>query len=229
MQPVHDQHDRPLLFVVEPAVKGVGEPLVGALTVGFRQCLFGLQRVLDNDDVRTPPGQHAADRGGDPADLGRRVELRHRLMLRREPGREGPPVPVAGDDRRQSRDNLSASSCAWLTQRICALGLRPRHQAGNATEASSDFRWRGGGRILPPNSSVSFAVTISTCQPNANGVRGLSSRKQHRAKLVKSRCSSPLYPSPSSVTACILEVSPQRRGVHGEPSIVGYLLSPAEK
>src|SRR5215471_17775211 len=40
--------------------------------------------------------------------------------------------------RRQSRDNLSASSWAWLTQRICALGLHPRHQAGKATEARCD-------------------------------------------------------------------------------------------
>ena len=66
--------------------------------MGFRQCLFGLQWIVDNDDVGTPPGQHAADRGGDPASLGGRIELGHRLMPRREPGREAPLVPVTGDD-----------------------------------------------------------------------------------------------------------------------------------
>jgi hypothetical protein len=30
--------------------------------VGFRQCLFGLQRVVDDDDVGAPPGQHPAAR-----------------------------------------------------------------------------------------------------------------------------------------------------------------------
>ena len=53
---------------------------------------------VDDDDVRTPPGQHAADRSGEPAALGRGLELGCGLPLRREPGREEMPVPVAGDD-----------------------------------------------------------------------------------------------------------------------------------
>ena len=53
---------------------------------------------VDDDDVRTPPGQHAADRSGEPAALGRGLELGCGLALRREPGREEMPVPVAGDN-----------------------------------------------------------------------------------------------------------------------------------
>ena len=98
VQPVHDQDDGPLLLVVEAAVEGVVEPLVGGPPVGLRQGLLGFQRVVDDDDVRTPPGQHPADRSGEPAALGRGFELGCRLPLRREPGREQMPVPVAGDD-----------------------------------------------------------------------------------------------------------------------------------
>ena len=84
--------------------------------------------------------------------------------------------------RRQSRDNLSVSSCAQPVHRICALELRPRHQAGNATDANSDFRWRGGRLMISRRSSpsitaVSLEAMISRCGPTENGVRGWSSRK----------------------------------------------------
>jgi hypothetical protein len=98
VQPVHDQHDGTLLLVIEPAVEGVVEPFVGALPVGFGQCLLGLQRVVDDDYIRTPSGQHAADRGGDATALRRRLEFGHRLVPRRQSCREDLPVPVAGDD-----------------------------------------------------------------------------------------------------------------------------------
>jgi len=42
VQPVRDQHDRPLPLVVEAAVEGVVEPLVGGLALGLRQRLFRL-------------------------------------------------------------------------------------------------------------------------------------------------------------------------------------------
>ena len=43
-------------------------------------------------------GQHAADRGGEPATLSGRLELGCGLPLRREAGGEELPVPVSGDD-----------------------------------------------------------------------------------------------------------------------------------
>ena len=98
VQPVHDQHDRTRELVVEPAVEGVVVPLVGGLALGLRQGFLGFERVVDDDDVGTPPGQHPADRGRDPRALGRRLELGHRLMPRCQAGRKEPLVPVAGDD-----------------------------------------------------------------------------------------------------------------------------------
>jgi len=98
VQPVHDQDDGALILVLEAAVEGVVEPLVGGPPVGIGQGLLGFQRVVDDDDVGTPPSQHAADRGGEPAALGRGFELWCGLPLRREPGWEEVPVPVAGND-----------------------------------------------------------------------------------------------------------------------------------
>ena len=98
MQPVHDHDDDTVTLVVQPAVEGMVEPVVGRLALGLRQGLLGLQGVVDDDDVGTSPGQHAADRGGEPAALRRRVEFGRRGALRREAGREDPAVPVAGDD-----------------------------------------------------------------------------------------------------------------------------------
>ena len=98
MQPVHDQDDRTLLRVVQPAVEGVVVPLVRRPPLGLRQGLLGLQRIVDDDDVGTPSGQHAADRSGEPAALLGRLEFRHGLPLRGEPRREGPLVPVAHND-----------------------------------------------------------------------------------------------------------------------------------
>ena len=98
VQPVHDQHDRPRKLVVEPAVEGVVVPLVGRLALRLRQRLLGLQRVVDDDDVGTSPGQHAADRGGDPGALRCRLEFGHGLTLRRQPRPEQLLIPVAGDD-----------------------------------------------------------------------------------------------------------------------------------
>ena len=79
MQPVHDQHDGAGQLVVEPAIEGMIVPLVGRLALRLRQRFLGLQRVVDDDDVRTPPGQHPADRGREPAALRGRLEFAHRL------------------------------------------------------------------------------------------------------------------------------------------------------
>ena len=57
----HNYRRRPSLFAItdngsgrvvgEPAVEGVVEPFVGPLALALRQCLFGLQWVVDDDDV----------------------------------------------------------------------------------------------------------------------------------------------------------------------------------
>jgi hypothetical protein len=53
---MHDQHDGAGQLVVEATIEGVVVPLVGRLALRLRQRLFGLQRVVDDDDVGTPPG-----------------------------------------------------------------------------------------------------------------------------------------------------------------------------
>jgi hypothetical protein len=112
VQPVHDQDNGTRPRVVQPAVEGVVVPLVGGLPLGLRHDLLGFQRIVDDDDVRTPAGQHFADRGGEPAALRRRPnsDTAWRCAERR----------VAKTCRyqslaricRQLRDNLSARSCA---------------------------------------------------------------------------------------------------------------------
>jgi hypothetical protein len=60
---------------------------------------------------------------------------------------------------------------------------------GKGIEAKCDFRWRGGTltitrRIRPSRTAVSFPAIRLICQLSANGVRGLSSRKQRAARKV---------------------------------------------
>jgi len=95
VQPVHDQHDRTLRLVVEAAVERRVVPFVGALAARIRQRLLGLQRIVDDDEVRPAPGQHTADAGGDAAAFGRRLEFGHRLRAPRQAGREQRPIPFA--------------------------------------------------------------------------------------------------------------------------------------
>jgi hypothetical protein len=45
-----------------------------AAPLGLRQGLRGLQRISDDDQVGTAAGQHAADRGREPAALRCRLE-----------------------------------------------------------------------------------------------------------------------------------------------------------
>jgi len=81
VQAVHNQHDGTVELVVEPAVEGMVEPLVGCPPLGLGQRLLGLQRVVDDDQVGVAPGQHAPDRGREPATLCGRLEFGHRLAL----------------------------------------------------------------------------------------------------------------------------------------------------
>jgi len=137
VQPVHDHDDRPGPGVVQPAVKGVVKPVVGRLPLGLRECLLGLQRIVDDDDVGTTPCQHAAERSGEPAALGRRLELGHRLPLRRKAGGKEPPVPGAGDDLEEHIGNLRADSYDIFrskTAYISELAMRSK------SEPSHTFR-----------------------------------------------------------------------------------------
>src|SRR5262249_45354086 len=54
---------------------------------------------VDDDEISAAPGQHAADRSGEPAALSGGVEFRHRRALRRQSrSRKDLLVPAAGDN-----------------------------------------------------------------------------------------------------------------------------------
>ncbi len=81
VQALHDQNHPARAFVVEPAAQRAAEPLVGgfALRVGerFRRLLW----IVDDDDVRPPPGCNAADRGRHAIAAGRSLELRDAVFI----------------------------------------------------------------------------------------------------------------------------------------------------
>ena len=74
------------------------KPLVRRLPLGSPQGLLRLQRIVNDDDVGATSSQHPADRGGEPAALCRRLELRHGPPLGGETGPEGPLIPAARGD-----------------------------------------------------------------------------------------------------------------------------------
>jgi hypothetical protein len=98
VQPLHDNDDCAMPFVVEPAVERVVKPVVGGLALRLGERLFGLQGIVDQNDVGTAPGQHPAIRGGEPVSLAGGQEFLHRLAMRRQAGREDTPIPWAGHD-----------------------------------------------------------------------------------------------------------------------------------
>jgi hypothetical protein len=98
VQPLHDDDNHAVALVIMPAVEGMVEPVVGAVSLRLGQRLLGLQRIVDNDDVGAAAGQHTAGRGGEPVALPGGDELLDRLALRRQAGREDLPVPRADHD-----------------------------------------------------------------------------------------------------------------------------------
>jgi hypothetical protein len=140
VQPVHDQHDRTLLLVVEAAVEGVVEPLVDRLPLGLRQRLLGLQRIVDDDDVGAAAGQHPADRGGEPAAVTGRLKLRHGLPLGGKPGRKTPLVPPAHHDAAAIARELVGEVLGIADAKDLRTRLTPEAPRRKRTEAKSDFR-----------------------------------------------------------------------------------------
>jgi len=98
MQALHDDDDGAAALVVLAAIEGVVEPIVGGLPLGVGERFLRLQRIIDQDDVGAPPGQHPTIRGGQPVALAGSHELLYRLAMGGKPGREDPPIPRARHD-----------------------------------------------------------------------------------------------------------------------------------
>jgi hypothetical protein len=98
VQPLHDDDDGAMPLVVEPAVEGVVEPIIGGLPLRLGERLLRLQRIVDQNDVGAASSQHAAGRGGEPITLAGGDEFLHRLAVRRQAGRKDLTIPRAHHD-----------------------------------------------------------------------------------------------------------------------------------
>ena len=98
VQPLHDHDDGTTALVVLPAVESVIVPVVSGLSLRLRERLLRLQRIVDQDDVGTASGEHAAGGGGEPVALAGSDEFLHCLAMRRQAGRKDPPIPRAHHD-----------------------------------------------------------------------------------------------------------------------------------
>ena len=130
MQPLHDDHDRAMPLVVEPAVERVVIPLVASLALRIRERLIRFQRIVDQDDVGTASGQHATSRGGEPVALSGRDELLNRLAVWRQAGREELLIPRALHDRAAIAGELVGEILGIADAEDLGRGVVPERPGG---------------------------------------------------------------------------------------------------
>jgi hypothetical protein len=82
VEPLLDNDDRGCALVVLAAEQRVVVPIIGALTQDFRQGVRRLQAIVDDNQVGSPPGEHAPDRASKPVSASRGDELLSRGSLR---------------------------------------------------------------------------------------------------------------------------------------------------
>jgi hypothetical protein len=75
VQSLHDHDDRALVLVVEARDEGPAIPVDHSFARGFRLGFVGVEGVIDNDQVATPAGEGAADRGRKAASAPARDEF----------------------------------------------------------------------------------------------------------------------------------------------------------
>ena len=97
VQALHDHDDGAVLLVVEARHQGAGIPVDHPLAGRLRHRLFGLERIVDDDEVGAAAGERAADRGGVAAAAGGRDELGAAIPCGPH-GREQGPIPRRIDD-----------------------------------------------------------------------------------------------------------------------------------
>src|SRR5882757_6472241 len=82
----------PFPLVVEARYQGAAEPVDRPLAGWLRNCLLGLERIVDDDEVGAAARERAAGRGGIAAAACRGHELRAAVPCRPH-GREQGPIP----------------------------------------------------------------------------------------------------------------------------------------
>ena len=135
VQALHDDDDGAAPLVVEPAVEGMAEPVVGGLPLRVGERLLGFQRIIDQDDVGAASGQHPAAGGGEPIALAGGHELLHRLAMGGKLGRKDPPVPLARHDatavaRELVGEILGVADAEELRRRVAAQAPRWERDRG---------------------------------------------------------------------------------------------------
>ena len=61
MQSLHDDNDGSLRFVIEPREEGIIVKFVSLASERFRSGILRLQRIVDDDEVGSPPHYGASD------------------------------------------------------------------------------------------------------------------------------------------------------------------------
>ena len=62
MQALHYQNNSAGYLVIEPSDQSMSEPIIYRLSLSFRECLIGFQRVIDNDKFCTSSNRSATYR-----------------------------------------------------------------------------------------------------------------------------------------------------------------------
>ena len=97
VQALHDDDDGTVLLVIEARDQGAAIPIDHPFAGRLRHRLFGLERIVDDDEVGPAPGERAADRGGVAAAARRGDEFGAAIPCRPH-GREQRPIPRRIDD-----------------------------------------------------------------------------------------------------------------------------------
>ena len=87
VQPLHDDDNRTRPLVIEPAVKGVGVPVIRGFALHVGDRLVRFQGIVDQDEVSAASGQHAAGGGRSPVSLAGGDEFLHGLPMAGGSGR----------------------------------------------------------------------------------------------------------------------------------------------
>jgi hypothetical protein len=60
VQPLHNNDDAARILIIKAAVQRVLVPVIDGISLGFRHCFIGLQRVIDDHEVSTSACEYSA-------------------------------------------------------------------------------------------------------------------------------------------------------------------------
>ena len=122
------------------------------MTLSLGERLLGLQRIVDQDDVGPPPGQHAAIGGGEAVSLGGGHELLHGLAVGGKAGPKDPPVPLAHHDAAAVAGELVGEFLAIADAEDLRRGVVPEAPGREGDRGQQRFQVtrRQIDRLSPP-------------------------------------------------------------------------------